>query len=108
MKKLFWMKICTRNFVVKIRIVQRFLGRIKEIVQLTNNISNGVPGIVIFISNGIKKIEMTVHKNIGLMTLHLLFSDILNLLPSYFTSKPFSPQKPVKPKQNKENIPFSF
>ena len=35
------------------RIIQRFISRIKEILQFTNNLA---PGVIQFIINGIKKI----------------------------------------------------
>ncbi len=76
--------------MVNFRIVQRFIARIKEILQLTNNMA---PGFLQYISNGLKKVEMFVHKNIGIVTVLQLFSDILNILPSYFQNKSFSPEK---------------
>jgi hypothetical protein len=49
------------------------------------------PGFLQYVSNGLKKIEIFVHKNIGVVTFLQLFSDILNILPSYFQNKSFSP-----------------
>ncbi len=51
------------------------------------------PGFLQYVSNGLKKIEIFVHKNIGVVTFLQLFSDILNILPSYFLNKSFSPEK---------------
>lgn len=105
--------IYTYVFINDVRIAQRFLARIKEIVQLSaanGGIGSNNSGFLQFVSNGIKKIEGIMLKNIGSATLEQVFSDVLSILPSYFGNcKTFSPSKTSKPKPstNKENIPLA-
>jgi hypothetical protein len=88
MKIIPYMKISIRSFLLILRIVQRFIGRIKEILQLASNIPQG---FMQFFLNCIKKIELFINKNLNNMTVYQVFSDLLNILPSYFQKKVLSP-----------------